>query len=38
MIFTAEEARVVCVLMELDFLEDGFNLNIPMSRTATEAV
>jgi hypothetical protein len=33
-----EEARVVSILAERNFLQDGFNLDIPVSRTATEAV
>ena len=33
-----KEARAVCVLMESELLKDGFNLDVPMSRAAEEAV
>jgi hypothetical protein len=33
-----EEAWVISILAEPDFLQDGFNLDIPVSRTTKEAV
>ncbi len=33
-----KEARVVCVLKESELLKDGFDLDVPMSRAAAEAV
>jgi hypothetical protein len=33
-----KEARVVCVLVESKLLKDGFDLDLPVSRDAAEAV
>ena len=33
-----KEAQVVCILMESELFKDGFDLDVPVSRAAAEAV